>query len=344
VDEHRLCSNCGFDPIPNLAVTPAAPAAAVPPAESHGKRTFKKKKSRHIMTKLIGGWILLLALIIGGARLIWHDEAATATSETTTTDTSTVSAEDLALLEKAAPTCIQVFSNYLAAGTPEHSNPFVHKSVETLSRMVRFYNENPLTTVEPSSLTLAGRSILHRNGAKDIELQWNSSEGLKIDTVFRKENDEWKLDWEHFARFSDYPWPLFLAGSGPSEGEFRLLARERLADERKDLEDISLVFYTPRFGHPDEASVQSPEFLVSRNSPDGRMLDAAFKQARAGGRMFDSKLPSLDPNGMIRVRVKIRRIEQNETRNFEITDVVACHWLAVDEPGIEIPEGDHSDR
>jgi hypothetical protein len=296
------------------------------------------------MTKLIGGWILLLALIIGGARLLWHDETATETSQSTAAEASTVSAEDIVLLEKAVPDCIQGFSRYLAAGGPEQSNPFVHKPVETLSRMVRFYNENPLTSVEASSLKLTGKSILRRDGAKDIELQWDSSQGLKIDTVFRKEGDEWKLDWEHFARFSDYPWPLFLAGSGPSEGEFRLLARERLADERKDLSDISLVFYTPRFGHPDEASVQSPEFLISRNSPDGRLLDAAFKHARKGGRVFDSRLTSLDPNGMIRVRVKIRRIDQGEARKFEITDVVACHWLSVNEPGIKIPEDDHSDR
>ena len=38
---------------------------------------------------------------------------------------------------------------------------------------------------------------------------------------------------------------------------------------------------------------------------------------------------------MIRVRVKVKRTELDSERKFEITRVLACHWLSTDHPGVE---------
>jgi hypothetical protein len=40
---------------------------------------------------------------------------------------------------------------------------------------------------------------------------------------------------------------------------------------------------------------------------------------------------------MIRVRVKIQRDEADMDRKFKITEVLACHWYAVDDPGVALP-------
>lgn len=45
-----------------------------------------------------------------------------------------------------------------------------------------------------------------------------------------------------------------------------------------------------------------------------------------------------DPESLIRVRVKVRRIKDDEGSRFELVDVVACHWYSSDDPGVEIPE------
>jgi hypothetical protein len=177
--------------------------------------------------------------------------------------------------------------------------------------------------------------VLNLPGGRAIETSWNAPDGRKVDAIFREENGEWRLDWDHFVRYGDYPWSLFLAGSGPPEGEFRLLARERLADARKKADSISIVLYAPRFARPGETGFQSPEFLVPRNTRDGQLLDAAFKLARSGGQVFGSKLPNPNPDDMIRVRVKVRRLEQDLERKFEIAAVLACHWYSVDDPGVE---------
>ena len=344
----RLCSKCGADP--SLGILEATAEAVVlrggevlaasgPQADRTGgarrNRGGKQHAHRQLMLKLVAGWTLLLVLIVGGLCWLWDEKEPARKSVAAAPKSATVSNENLVFLNNVVPKCVEILSGFLAAGTPESRNQFVLTPVLTSSRMARFYALNPLTHVDPQTLNLVASAVLNPSGGKAVETQWNCSDGRKIEAVFREENGDWRLDWDHYARYSDYPWALFLAGSGDPEGEFRLLVRERLADERKASETLSMVLYAPCFGQPGDVGFQSPEFLVARNGSDGKLLDAAFQLARSGGRVFGSTLANLNPEGMIRVRVKVRRLEVNLERKFEIVKVLACHWYALDEPGVE---------
>ena len=344
--EGRLCPSCGADPSTGILSSPppatseedqAETSAAQDEPGNRSKRTVRKRKNRHLMIKLFLGWSLVLVLIVLGARRLWPAAPPESQSHSAprTDEAPAMTGEDLRLFQNAGPKCGEALAQFLAAGTPEKRNQFVLSPVTTASRMAHFDSLNPIPNINPATLELTASGLLNLPGGKAFEAHWKSDDGKVIDAVFRQENAEWRLDWEHFARYSDYPWPLFLAGTGPDEGEFRLLARERLAEERKGEETISLVLYAPRFSNPDEAGFQSPEFLVSRNHRDGQLLDAAFKLARSGGRVFGGKLPNLDPEDMIRVRVKVRRSEGELGRVFEITSVIACHWHSLEDPGVE---------
>jgi hypothetical protein len=343
--EGRTCTNCGADPCPGVveaAAHPTSAAVAEPsredeakPVASRGKRGTRKRKNRHIMAKLMLGWTLLLALIVFGARKLWDTGPQQRGEVTITPEAPVLNAEDREFLQTAGPLCSQVFQGFLSGGTPETRNQFVHSPVTTAARMARFYNMNPLVNIKPETLTLSATGLVRLPGGDAFEARWDAEDGRTFDAVFRNESGEWRLDWEHFARYSDYPWALFLAGSGPDEGEFRLLARERLAKERINEPAISIVLYAPRFGLPAEAGYQSPEFLVSRDTVDGQLLDAAFEQARAGRRVFGATMGDINPEGMIRVRVRVRRQGEEMEREFEITGVTACHWYSVDDPGVE---------
>jgi hypothetical protein len=290
------------------------------------------------MLKLCTAWILALAIIIIGARKLYpSNDADTGELPVVASKDATVqSGEDAAFYQNAAPRCADVLVQFLSADTLEASNQFVFSPVSTVSRMAHFHSLNSIPKTDPASLVLTGGCLLDLPGEKALEAHWKTADGKTIDTVFRLENDEWRLDWEHYARYSDQPWALFLAGTGPDEAEFRLLARERLAEERKNEGSISIVLYPPRFGYPHETGSQSPEFLVSRQTRDGKLLDAAFKLERDGGRLFGSTLPVIDPDDMIRVRVKVRRAENEEGKRYEITAVKACHWLSLDDPGVPL--------
>jgi hypothetical protein len=345
--DDRLCAKCGFDPSIGLVAEAPAPRLSPhrggnPPGDEppgltphRGKRTVRKRKNQHLMLKLIAGWTLVLTLIILGARKMWPSETPVSRPPVVTDAAPAATEAELAMLREVTPLCSQVFAGFLTAGIPEQRNQFVLRPVITASRMARFYSMNPTTDIDPSTLGITANELLRLPEETAIETLWQSADGRKYDAVFREENGEWRLDWDHFARYSDYPWALFLAGTGPPEGEFRLLARERLAEERRNEETISLVLYAPRFGQPDATGYQSPEFLISRNTPEGRMIDAAFRAKRQDYRIFDSRLPEIDPDDMIRLRVKVRRTEVDLERKFEITGVLACHWYSVDDPGID---------
>ena len=349
--DDRLCPSCGRNP--SLGVDAPASETSLPqnghsagvvdqPARAgeHEKHPLRKKRRSYLMAKLVLGWTLVLLAIVLGARKLWHSApprpAKPAVSSAPAA--TVVSEQDAAFLNEAGPLCVQTFANFMAARTPEERNQFVREPITTAARMARFYSLNPLVNIDPGTLSLVNSSVLHLPGRRTIETQWRSADGYLLDTAFIEDNGEWRLDWDHFARFSDYPWALFLAGSGLDHGEFRLLARERLANERQHADSISIVLYAPRFGYPGETGYQSPEFLIKRDTRNGRLLDAAFKLERSGGRVFGVNLPSLNPEGLIRVRVKVRRIEQDLERRFELEEVLACHWYSIAEPGVEIPD------
>ncbi len=293
------------------------------------------------MLKLVLGWTAVLVAIVLFAERFWKDKSEDRAIATAPPAEKVIrTAEDEVFLNEVSPLCTQTLSGFLTASSPEERNQFVLSPVDTAARMARFYSMNPLTEIDPATLTAKGASVVRLPDKKAVELQLGSPDGRLLDVVFVKQNDEWRIDWDHYVRYSDMPWALYLAGSGDPDGEFRLLARERLADERKNADTISLVLYAPRFGYASSTGYQSPEFIVRRDTREGKLLDAAFKLEREGKRVFGVNLPSINPEGLIGVRVKIRRIDSDLGRRFEISEIRACHWYSTDDPGIEIPEKD----
>ncbi|MCP5549199.1 MAG: hypothetical protein H7A50_17695 [Akkermansiaceae bacterium] len=342
----RRCGKCGFDPslLARVIPPPPAPVAAEQPAEESAgpapdeprrhTRTVRKRKNRHLMLKLLAGWSLVLVLIVAGARVMWGDPREDRDTGPSTQSGNSISEADQALLNQAAPRCSEVLAGFLSAGGTEQQNQFVLHPVETIARMTRFYALNPLPKIDPESLEPGERTIFRIGETPVVEATFETSDG-EIEVAFHQVDDEWRIDWEAFARYSEYPLALFLAGSGPDEAEFRLLARERLAEERKDEETLSLIFYAPRFGKPGETGTPSPEFLIARDTEAGRMISAALQAEQEDKRPFGAQIDPGDPDDMIRIRVRIRRSEVEGERKYEIVEVPACHWYESDLPGLE---------
>lgn len=347
--ETRTCSECGSIPVLSDEI-PADPQAAnetplaapMESAETNRHATRKRKKS-HLIVKLIIAWFGLIGLIVFVGRSKNRESVANVARTSNQEATLRPSETDVDFINKVMPLANANLSGFIAATAPEKLNQFVRDPIATAKKMAAFYSLNPMARIDPATLKNSGSAVLDLPSGKALETTWNSKDGYEIDAVFMDDAGEWRLDWDHFVRFSDYPWPLFLAGSGPVVGEFRLLARERLAEERRAAEDISLVFYAPRFGNPGETGPQSPEFLVRRNSEDGKLLDAAFALEKERKRPFGVKLESEDPADFIRVRIRVRRSESENGRKYELEKVIACHWYSESSPGVA-PEAQPADK
>jgi hypothetical protein len=312
---------------------------------SHERHRKRQRKAGAPMILLAVGWSMVMAGIVLVSNRCWKGNESQRTEWSRPVENH-LTAEQQEFLREHVPACQFVIGSVLSHATPEEISPFVFNSREAFSDMVRFYGMNPSTQMFEVPLKPQGFSIIQLNGAPAIEARWQAEDGRLIDAVFRQEEEGWRLDWHHFARFSQYPWGLFLAGNGPEEAEFRLLARQRLVRTILDQDDrpLSLVLHAPRFGRPDDPGPPSPVFELDWESEAARILMAGFNQAREGRRPFGSLLPHVESDEeMMRVRVVVRRIEVEDERLFEIVEVRACHWLQFDDPGISPAESEDAE-
>ena len=294
------------------------------------------------MIKLIIGWALFSGLLLVFANFISTDNdskqksANQSAASQRAANKEAKNMEDRAMLDDAIPLCRKNLSALLTATLPEERSQFVYSPITTVMRMTKYQDLNPFMQVEPPQLGASQWSVVVMNGEKAIECLWSSEDGRIYEALFRKDEESWKIDWDFLVRYSDIPFGIFLSGNGDAEGEFRLLARERLAEERKDLPTISLSLYSPVTGKPDETGPPSPEFLIDRKSKHGRLIQAALDARKQNKRPFDAELANYDPDSMIRIHAKIRRSGEMENRAFEIIELKACHWYSHDALGFLI--------
>lgn len=290
-------------------------------------RLHRQKKNNTLILIVVVwlGFILLLVFVAGkfGGKPTGSSKPSAGIASA-----GRMSMADQRLLEKNSRRLLQTMAGYAVSANNEQRSQFVADPIRVSPKMENYFAKNPLIRVDMETMKTRSANVLKLPEGDAIEVWWQSGD-LFYETLFVGDEREWKLDWEHFVRYSDEPFSLFLAGTGEAEAEFRLLARERLAGERAKEPEISLALYAPVSGKPRETGVESPEFLVPRHEPDGRRLSAAFAMKRRAENPFGSMSTSMDPDDMIRVRVRLRRTESDEGKLFQIVEVIACHWYGV---------------
>jgi ribosomal protein L37E len=342
----RRCSHCGFDPNPlpkdeNKSAIPFAKSVKhVTNSQDKPlgpvRQTVRREKTNPLVFRLVIIWLMSLILLIIAARNRWRQEEADKPAPKVSETDALIEKENFALLEQSVDKCKATLVGFLISLLPEERSQFVWSPVNAMLRMMRHQDLNPLTEISPPTPNSSQWGVVRMGDEKAVEGVWMNQDGRCFEALFRKGQEGWLIDWEHFVRYNDMPFPIFLSDDGYAEGEFRLLARERLAEERKDLATISIVFYAPVFGRPAETGPPSPEFLIQRDSREGKLLEAAFAAVKNKNRPFNAKPLNLDPEGMIRVRVKIRRSGEMDARAFEIVELKACHWYSSDLPGFDV--------
>lgn len=353
-DEKRVCADCGNSPKTgmwpieekNEAERKGDRMAFSKQPEAievvDGRHAVRKKRKGNLMLKIVISWTFIMLLAVWlrhhygktGSEQEALDKIALGMTKGTLAD------ENVALLNGALPDCHRALGGFLTAGTPESRNQFVVDPIQTAGKMAAFYSFNQLPKVDVKSLRRTGQEVIQVGGSRMILTRWQEPDGVEFDAVFRKDSGTWRLDWKHFSRYSEYPWTLFLAGDGPNEAEFRLLARQRLTDLDSERIGSRLVFtmFAPVFGKPNETGMESPDFIVDRRSDEGLLLGAALADREAGRRIFGQTLPLPEADSDIRIHVRVKRSELGGIRTFTLEKVIACHWIDSEATGYELTE------
>lgn len=338
------CPDCGRDPVVDdaemaFALAAANPAAvpAGPEGAGHGKGRVGAK-SRREPAKLRAGSKLMLGVVVVWALLLCG-LALTASffrQQAEDAELPVDAVEERRFLLDEAPACHQQLMGFLMTSTPEERARFVLDPGGTVGKMVRSNEELPVLAAgeAPGLLVI---DAIDTPAGKCIEGVWALDDKWKLEAVFRRgSSGDWRLDWELLTRYSDTSWAIFVAGAGPDVGEFRVLARRRtISDDLLAEDNLGVVLLGPTVADPGQVGAASPEILVPRETQTGRAIERAFERRDAGLAAYGSATSKFDPNGMIRLRVRVRRLDDTEKR-FEIEEVIATHWLSIDDLGIDL--------
>lgn len=308
--------------------------------EDSGRKAVRKKRKTNVMMRVIVAWTFVMLLAVWLRHHYTKKDSEKEKQEAVAGNMTkgTLADERVALLNSALPDCHRALGGFLTSGTPEARNQFVADPIETAGKMAIFYANNPFPNVDVKKLTRVSQEIVKVGGEWMISTRWKEQDGMEFEALFRRDSGTWRLDWEQFNRYSDYPWALFLAGEGKSEYEFRLLARQRMSgdDAEQTGARLNFVMMAPEFGKPAEMGMESPEFVVDRRSDEGLLLEAAF-HARADKKpIFGLKSPNPEPDGLIRVHVRVKREELGGVRKFVLEKVIGCHWITTEDPGFDL--------
>ncbi|WP_367870146.1 hypothetical protein [Luteolibacter sp. Populi] len=348
-DKRGDCPACGHDPVTGGEGAPddgspeavrvrrkvRRPGASRQHQHQSRHRSREGKKKARMLMFLVAGWVILVGI---GAVLLkrkWPDVPPAPSADYVEKDVG-LSKDDQQFLEDHSEACADCMSGFLSTSDVAARSRHVLRAEQTVARMARYYSQNPEVPAG-TQLELVMRNLIHTPAGPAVEMMWKKGEGDFLESVFFQENGEWKLDWEAYVRAGSESWGLFLIGTEAGEGEFRVLARERLGAEGQSGASIGLVLSFPRPGHPGEVVSSSPEIRVTRATALGRAIEEAFA-ARAENRgAFGSKMSTFDPAGMVRLRVRVKRSGEEE-RSFEIEELLAPHWLEL--PGMPVKAGE----
>ncbi len=350
LDEGRQCTACNQKP--GTGIWPArieAPTEVQREAlafdrrgetvEDTGRRAVRKKHQKNIMLRVVMIWTVLMLLAVGLRHYFTQNDEETQVETVTGRMTEgTLADERIALLNQALPVCHRTLGGFLTAGTPEARNQFVIDPIETAAKMASFYRDNSLPKVNVGQLQRVAQDVILVGSEWMVETRWKEKDGQEFDAIFRRDGGSWKLDWEHFSRYSEYPWTLFLAGDGPETAQFRLLARQLLVGTEAERTGarLAVVMIAPEFGDSKAEGVESPEFVMHRRSDEGLLLERAFEARSEDEKLFGRKLQPMENGGLVRVNVRVRREETGGIRKFFLEEVIACHWIDSPEVGYDL--------
>ena len=202
--------------------------------------------------------------------------------------------------------------------------------------MARFYSLNPLTNVDPGTLSLTrllGAQSARGQGDRNLLECAGRQEARR-----RVPRGEWRVAARlgPFRPLQRLPMVAVSGGQRRPRGGIPPVRprapgrRTRKMPKRSAWCSMRRVSANPATPASNRPSFSSPATAGTANC---WMPPSSWHAAATGSSARNS--PNLNPEGMIRVRVKVRRIEVDMERKFEITAVLACHWYAVDDPGVE---------
>jgi len=326
------------DPPIESAEKPVASPTRTKRSGNRGERRTKPAQ-KFTLIKLVVIWFLALAgiAIFIKYRLDEMAPSMTANPHDNPLEDAALLSKNIDVANQSNPLIMAIAHEFFQTTAPEAYAQLSRKRPRLAQTI--FNDASKATLFKPETTPqLIARNVIRIGETPMVETLWTDERNRQVEIVFGQQEDQWLVDWESFAKTSTLPWSVFHAIKEDGEGTFRLLVRQRLAKENTSDLLMSVMFYEPGFFHGSNLGLPTPAFTIDRKSRDGKLILAALKAREDNQPIYGSMFPANDPPSTARVTVKIRRVVKNEVKSFELVEVLACHWLGVEDPGIDLTD------
>lgn len=352
-----LCDRCGQPPTPDQALGEVKenaidqrPVKMIPAVQGetsdHSQparvRSVKKEKTDYFLVKLSVGWLCFLALFViliykvkDPGKWMRRTQAQRFAEATADFEKATTIADNQRIFNSAQASISTNTTGLLDNISPESRAQHVLQTKNVVLSILHDGGKTKLLGSD-ANIQIESTNVIRIHDTPRIEILWKDEKGRRVEMVYAEEDQEWKIDWEAFAKSSTETWTMFDSGEEPKTGTFRFLVRERLAENFALNNQLSIVFYEPSFWNGVEPITQTPEFLLDRDSTIAKQIIAALNAKKNKQPIYNTMFSQKDPEGMARVRVTIERKVNGKEKIFTIKSVDALHWMNVNDFGLEL--------
>lgn len=291
------------------------------------RKKTKREKNKPMVFFLLG-WVCIVVLVF----VLFFTRNSEDSDRDDDREVDVTETRDREFVAAHQDELFRLFNEYVFAPTMKGREQFIGRSSEMALPFSRYYREHSFS-VPAAPIKVVGANVIEVS--KDplvlaIEQVWVDAEGRLFGTTHYFDGQGWKLDWESYAPYSEMSWARFLADLGGQEGEFRLLVRKRKS--RDESKRFVLSFYRPPvFTEPEKEFLksESPEVEVETDSELGKEFLRLWSEFNDGKFPLDSMLSSLDPEGFMRITVRMG-LEESELRGLKrvvLKEIIGPGWF-----------------
>lgn len=317
---------------PEKAVLPARSYEEVAikhrPNRQKKKRAVKKKRN---YKKILGLWLLTVG--VAGGVAWWLNGVTTRRAKATQSVVDSLTGDKRAFFLAEYPAIRGQMQGFIASDSSEQRQAYVLKTALGGRRMARHYRENE--ALLPGNFFLPEPTfwnVAYNESPGFVEIGWELASGRRIEAVFLKVNETWRLDWDHYVRYNTENWTLFRQNKAESsKGTFRLYVEK--IDEGIVAEDswTKVRFFMP---DDDEAIRLGSASRIVKLAGDSALTTAILETFIDRSVESDgySRLWKDDPLNLRRVTVRLawERDESVGEEMLVVQEIVAQHWRSLD--------------
>lgn len=313
-----------------------------------GERRKRLKKRNKATPKVVLRWLFLWLATVGIILFVisrFQIYSAGVAKGALTIEERLVG-EEREFYKTEYPKIERTFRDFLGRRSVNQMSELVLDTDQVERKMARHFRENVRRTVseglKPSPVFW---NVAFEESPGFVEVAWDGGVDGFFEGVFVKVGQSWKIDWEHYERYSSESWTVFNQQiGGLNKGLFRVYIEKVSEGEGEDFQRWMKVRIIPPYSDEERGKLEASDPIMLEGDDELSLKISRLFIERSGQSEGYSQLWERDSRKLRRATVELEWVEDSVTgeERMVIKDVLAEHWRGLETIGE--PAGEKEDE